>query len=100
MQFIRLLSALVLMLGIFHHTVEANAQTVDEATLRPLVQALAGDNFDDTTKAISDLVRTGDTRVSALLNALGAGDLYVSKADKSVFLGKREGYGLCSQPIR
>ncbi|PSH70792.1 urea ABC transporter permease subunit UrtB [Phyllobacterium brassicacearum] len=91
MQFIRLLSALVLMLGIFHHTVEAHAQTVDEATLRPLVQALAGDNFDDTTKAISDLVRTGDTRVSALLNALGAGDLYVSKADKSVFLGKREG---------
>ena len=45
----------------------------------------------NTTKAISDLVRTGDTRVSALLNALGAGDLYVSKADKSVFLGKREG---------
>ncbi len=90
MEFVRLLSALVLMFGIFH-TVEANAQTVDEATLRPLVQALAGDNFDDTTKAISDLVKTGDPRVSPLLNALGAGDLYVSKADKSVFLGKREG---------
>lgn len=89
MQFIRLLSAIFLMLGILHHA--ANAQTVDDATLRPLVQALAGENFDNTTKAISDLVKTGDPRVSSLLNALGAGDLYVSKADKTVFLGKRQG---------
>ncbi|MBZ9654131.1 urea ABC transporter permease subunit UrtB [Phyllobacterium lublinensis] len=89
MQFIRLLSAIFLMLGILHHA--ANAQTVDDATLRPLVQALAGENFDNTTKAISDLVKTGDPRVSSLLNALGGGDLYVSKADKTVFLGKRQG---------
>jgi urea transport system permease protein len=91
MQLTRLLSALVLMLGIFVHAVGASAQTVDDATLRPLIQALAGDNFDDTTKAISDLVKSGDPRASSILNALGAGDLYVAKADKTVFLGKRDG---------
>jgi urea transport system permease protein len=91
MQFTRLFSALVLMLGVGFHAIEANAQTVDDATLRPLVQALAGDNFDDTTKAISDLVKSGDPRVSTILNALSTGDLYVAKADKTVFLGKRDG---------
>jgi urea transport system permease protein len=91
MPFTRLLSVLVLMLGVCFHAIETNAQTVDDATLRPFVQALAGDNFDDTTKAISDLAKTGDPRASAILNALSAGDLYVSKADKTVFLGKRDG---------
>ncbi|ATU92574.1 urea ABC transporter permease subunit UrtB [Phyllobacterium zundukense] len=91
MQFTKLLSALVLMFGVCFHAIEANAQTVDDATLRPLVQALAGDNFDDTTKAISDLVKTGDPRVSSILNALSAGDLYIAKADKTVFFGKRDG---------
>jgi urea transport system permease protein len=91
MPFTRLLSVLVVMLGICFHAIETNAQTVDDATLRPFVQALAGDDFDDTTKAISDLAKTGDPRVSSILNALSAGDLYVSKADKTVFLGKRDG---------
>ncbi|MEK1853584.1 MAG: urea ABC transporter permease subunit UrtB [Phyllobacterium sp.] len=91
MPFTRLLSVLVVMLGVCFHAIETNAQTVDDATLRPFVQALAGDDFDDTTKAISDLAKTGDPRVSSILNALSAGDLYVSKADKTVFLGKRDG---------
>ncbi len=91
MQFTRLLFVLALMLSAVTCVGGANAQNVDDATLRPLVQALAGDNFDETTKAISDLVKTDDPRVSSILNALSAGDLYVAKADKTVFLGKRDG---------
>jgi urea transport system permease protein len=91
MRLNRLLSVFILMLGFCCHIAQSNAQTVDDATLRPLVQALAGDNFENTTKAISDLVKTGDPRVSKILDALSAGDLYVAKADKTVFLGKRDG---------
>ncbi|WP_271892900.1 urea ABC transporter permease subunit UrtB [Candidatus Phyllobacterium onerii] len=91
MRLNRLLSVFILMLGVCCHIAQSNAQTVDDAKLRPLVQALAGDNFEDTTKAISDLVKTGDPRVSKILDALSAGDLYVAKADKTVFFGKRDG---------
>ncbi|PSH63927.1 urea ABC transporter permease subunit UrtB [Phyllobacterium sophorae] len=91
MQFTRLLSALVLMLGILVHAVGSNAQTVDDGTLGLLIQALAGENFDDTTRAVSDLVKSGDPRASSILNALSAGDLYVAKAGKTVFIGKRDG---------
>lgn len=91
MRLNRLLSVFILMLGFCCHIAQSHAQTVDDATLRPLVQALAGDNFENTTKAISDLVKTGDPRVSKILDALSAGDLYVAKADKTVFLGKRDG---------
>jgi urea transport system permease protein len=85
------LSVLLLALGLFFQAAGASAQSSGDEKLRPLIQALAGDNFDDTTKAVSELVRTGDPRVSTILNALGAGDLYVTKADHTVFVGNREG---------
>jgi urea transport system permease protein len=85
------LSVLLLALGLFFQAAAASAQSSGDEKLRPLIQALAGDNFDDTTKAVSELVRTGDPRVSTILNALAAGDLYVTKADHTVFLGNREG---------
>ena len=92
MQFFRLLAAaLVLVTGVVIQGAGAVAQTVDDAKLRPLVEALAADSFDETTKAVSDLAKSGDPRVSTILNALSAGDLYVAKTDKSVFIGKRDG---------
>ncbi|MEK1891048.1 MAG: urea ABC transporter permease subunit UrtB [Phyllobacterium sp.] len=100
MQLIRLLAVLFVMSGMFSQGANAWAETVEDATLRPLVQALAADNFDETTKAVSDLAKTGDPRVSAILNALTAGDLYVAKGDKSVFIGKRDGsYYAATDPL-
>ncbi|WP_246663915.1 urea ABC transporter permease subunit UrtB [Phyllobacterium sp. SYP-B3895] len=91
MQLIRLLAVFLVLSGVFAPGMEARAETVDDATLRPLIQALAAENFDETTKAVSGLAKTGDARVSAILNALTAGDLYIVKADKAVFIGKRDG---------
>lgn len=69
----------------------AGAQGMDDAKLTSLVQALAGDNFDETSTAVSGLAKSGAPRAAAILNALSAGDLYVSKADRSVFIGMRDG---------
>ncbi|MGO4447450.1 urea ABC transporter permease subunit UrtB [Phyllobacterium sp. TAF24] len=83
--------SIIAMLGLCLFPAIAGAQVLDDAKLKPLVEALAGDNFDNTSKAVSELAKSGAPRAAAILNALSAGDLYVSKTDKSVFIGAREG---------
>lgn len=83
--------SIIAILGLCLFPAAAGAQAMDDAKLTSLVQALAGDNFDETSKAVSELAKSGTPRAAAILNALSAGDLYVSKADKAVFIGTRDG---------
>ncbi len=83
--------SIIAMLGLCLFPAIAGAQALDDTKLKPLVEALAGDNFDNTSKAVSELAKSGAPRAAAILNALSAGDLYVLKTDKSVFIGVREG---------
>jgi len=83
--------SIIAILGLCLFPAAAGAQAMDDAKLKSLVQALAGDNFDETSKAVSELAKSGTPRAAAILNALSAGDLYVSKADKAVFIGTRDG---------
>lgn len=83
--------SIIAILGLCLFPVAAGAQAMDDAKLKSLVQGLAGDNFDETSKAVSELAKSGTPRAAAILNALSAGDLYVSKADKAVFIGTRDG---------
>lgn len=83
--------SIIAILGLCLFPAAAGAQAMDDTKLKSLVQALAGDNFDETSKAVSELAKSGTPRAAAILNALSAGDLYVSKADKAVFIGTRDG---------
>ncbi|WP_130268768.1 urea ABC transporter permease subunit UrtB [Phyllobacterium myrsinacearum] len=83
--------SIITILGFCVFPAVAGAQGMDDAKLTSLVQALAGDNFDETSTAVSGLAKSGAPRAAAILNALSAGDLYVSKADRSVFIGMRDG---------
>ncbi len=62
----------------------------DEA-LRPLVDALGGDDFRDTAAAVEALAGTGDPAGAAVLEALRAGDLYTRRDDGRVVRGERSG---------
>lgn len=65
--------------------VSAQAQTAD-ATLTPLVNALAPGNFKDREAAAKALGATGDQRAVPVLQALIEGELYATKADGKVVL--------------
>ncbi|WP_395816909.1 urea ABC transporter permease subunit UrtB [Devosia sp.] len=65
--------------------VSAQAQTAD-ATLTPLVNALAPGNFKDREAAAKALGATGDPRAVPVLQALIEGELYATKADGKVVL--------------
>jgi urea transport system permease protein len=76
----------------FAGLVAAPSARADEATLRPLVQALgAASGFDELEAAVGALAATGDPAVASILGALGEGDLQVRKADKLVVIVRKEG---------
>jgi urea transport system permease protein len=61
------------------------------ADLTPLVNALGQGDFKAREAAIQALAETGDPLVVAPLEALGQGDLYVRRADRSVVIAKSSG---------
>ncbi len=61
------------------------------ADLQTLVANLTTGSFGDRETAITALAASGDSRAAPILQALGAGQLYVRSADKSVVIGKPAG---------
>ncbi len=87
-RLVSLLNALLVLLAL---AVPAAAQDAPATDLRPLVNALAGENRAAIEAAIAALARTGDPAVEPVLEQFGAGNLYVRKADRAVFIAVREG---------
>jgi len=73
----------------------------DDASLKALIDGLAdADGFAAIEKIVGDIAATGDPKAERALDALSSGDLYVRKADKTVFIGKRKSGGyLLSDPL-
>jgi urea transport system permease protein len=69
----------------------ASLGSADAADLKPLVNTLAQGSFEDREKAIEALAATGEPAVAPALEALDAGNLYVRKADASVWIVRKEG---------
>lgn len=61
------------------------------ADLQPLVTNLTAGSFGDRETAIGALAASGDARAAPILEALGAGQLYVRPSDKLVVIGKPSG---------
>jgi urea transport system permease protein len=61
--------------------------------LRTLVDGLGKGGYSDIEKQVTAIAATGDASVAAALEALAAGDLYLRKSDKKVFIGKSSGGG-------
>jgi urea transport system permease protein len=61
------------------------------ADLASLVANLVGGGYSERDAAITALAASGETRAAPILQALGAGELYVRTADKVVVIGKGEG---------
>jgi urea transport system permease protein len=59
--------------------------------LKPLVNALGAGAYAETEKAIVALAAAGDPAVAKILDALSAGDLYVRKSDRQVFVATSAG---------
>jgi urea transport system permease protein len=53
--------------------------------LKPLVDGLGKNGYAALREAVGALAATGDPAVAPVLQALGAGDLYVRKSDRAVF---------------
>jgi urea transport system permease protein len=88
----RLLAALLAVFLLVLHGPPAGAATaIADSDLTRLVSALGAGGYDETEEAIAALAATGDDRVSAILDRLGAGDLMVRKADKLVFAVEKAG---------
>ena len=66
----------------------AGAQTAD---LRPLVDALGAGGFGDTEMQVAALAATGDPAVAPVLEALGDGNLYIRKSDRTVVIATKSG---------
>ena len=77
-----LLSALALLLLV---------GTAHAADLAGLVANLTTGGFGDRETAIGALAASGEARAAPILEALGAGQLYVRPADKAVVIGKPDG---------
>ena len=67
------------------------AGTVSAADLAALVQNLVTGGFSERDAAIGALAASGEERAAPILEALGAGQLYVRTADKVVVIGKSDG---------
>ena len=62
------------------------------ADLPALVTNLTTGSFGDRETAIGALAASGDARAAPILEALGAGQLYLRKADNVVVIGKPKPY--------
>lgn len=69
-------------------TIAVTALAVD---LQSLVTNLTAGSFGDRETAIGALATAGDARAAPILEALGAGQLYVRTSDKLVVIGKPSG---------
>lgn len=67
------------------------AATAWAADLPALVTNLTAGGFGDRETAIGALAASGDARAAPILEALGAGQLYVRKSDKLIVIGKPDG---------
>lgn len=67
------------------------AVTAWAADLPALVTNLTTGGFGDRETAIGALAASGEARAAPILEALGAGNLYVRKADNVVVIGKADG---------
>ncbi|SER32791.1 amino acid/amide ABC transporter membrane protein 1, HAAT family [Faunimonas pinastri] len=68
--------------------------------LAPLVAALGQGGYDQTEQAVNAITATGDSRAAPVIQALGDGDLYARKSDKSVVIARRKGSDLAlTDPI-
>ncbi|WP_237152760.1 urea ABC transporter permease subunit UrtB [Oryzibacter oryziterrae] len=65
------------------------ATAIADADLTALVNALGAGDFDATEQAIAALAASGDDRVAGILDKLGNGELVTRKADKAVFIGEK-----------
>ena len=65
--------------------------TAHAADLAALVANLTTGGFGDRETAIGALAASGEARAAPILEALGAGQLYVRPADKAVVIGKPDG---------
>ncbi|MDX3975147.1 urea ABC transporter permease subunit UrtB [Shinella sp.] len=59
--------------------------------LRSMVNALGSGNFQQNQKQVEALAKTGDPKIVPALEALSEGDLYLRKADGTVFIVKPAG---------
>ncbi|MCD2181382.1 urea ABC transporter permease subunit UrtB [Rhizobium sp. GN54] len=62
--------------------------------LRTMIDALGEGSFAKTIEQVEALARTGDPKIVPALEALAAGDLYLRKSDRQVFLTKPAGGSL------
>ena len=67
------------------------AATAWAADLSTLVTNLTTGSFGDRETAIGALAASGDARAAPILEALGAGQLYIRKSDNAVVIGKPDG---------
>jgi urea transport system permease protein len=67
------------------------AATAWAADLPALVTNLTAGSFADRETAIGALAASGDARAAPILEALGAGQLFVRKSDNAVVIGKPDG---------
>ncbi len=82
----RILLILALLLALVPFAPPALAQT-DDATLAPLIDALAPGNFREREAAAAALAATGDPRAVPVLQTLLDGELYVNETTGQVVLG-------------
>ncbi len=88
--FRRVLAGLGLTIGLLFGA-PAGAQTAD---IGQLVTALATGSFDDKEKAIVAIAASGNPRAAAIIEALGAGTLYVRKIDARIVIATPKAGGL------
>src|SRR6478752_3368349 len=69
----------------------ALAGSVLAADLGGLVASLVTGGYSERDEAITALAASGEVRAAPILQALGAGELYVRNADKLVVIGKGSG---------
>jgi urea transport system permease protein len=67
------------------------AATALAADLPVLVTNLTSGSFGDRETAVGALAASGDLRAAPILEALGAGQLYIRKSDNLVLIGKPDG---------
>ena len=89
MNAMRLVHLVALLLALF--TIQPAFAQVDDATLAPLVDALAPGNFRDREAAAGALAATEDPRAVPVLQTLLDGELYADAASGKVLLGKGAG---------
>jgi urea transport system permease protein len=87
----RLSHLLALFLALALCMVQPAAAQVDDATLAPLIDALAPGNFRDREAAAQALAATGDPRAVPVLQTLLAGDLLVIESSGQVVLPDDDG---------